>query len=672
MNPFSMLVTKFSKKDKNLGEKPEKSLKVKKPPMSKRKKKKLIRWIAIGAIVAAVALFLIFRPGGQIQDNLVSRVDMTELLISDIEYTISGSGRVESNRSHKVYASQSYVIEEVLVEVGDVVAVGQVLVALDTTTLEDQIESREVSMAVTEMSAAQQIKAASDTYLAAQRAIQNGTNASIISADSSVRTAFENLERAKKTYDDALRAKQNGTNSSLLAQDTQVSTAQKALEDANNALNSANESRDNAKTRLDEHVPSLPDKTAAQTAYDAAVAAQNNRQSAYNLALAGYNAAEILFLADNNQNQTITDAFNNARTTLETAEKSLSDAMAMTNSAKAILDSAHSSTDMRGMELQADYNAKNAAADAARTVRDQAQTAYDNAVSSRNAAYVTFDTTLADYLKNIDSTLAAYETALLSQTATQKSVQDSLQQSRNSLASAQIGANTDLADLEYERMLNNLSDANVSAEHAGTITAVFASVGSVASGILFVIEDTGDLIIETTISEYDVGTIKEGMAVAIRSEATGDAVYDGTVISVAPTSNKNAMGDTDRMGDALFATKIKVTSADTDLKIGMTTRINFIVEREENVLAVPYDAVYVNDDGQECIMVLEGDLLTEVLVETGLENDFSIVVSGKNIKEGITIIKTPSNYKELIGRTIILTDQMINIGNNQFGGMMFR
>jgi len=660
LNPSNIL----SKKSDNSNEKSETAIK------PKRKRKIKAKWIIMGVILSAVILFFILRPNNRLPENLVSRVDLTELHYSDIEYTISATGTVESNKSHKVYAGQTYKIEDVLVAVGDSVSIGQQLLTLDTKSLEDQIETKEISMEVTEKSSAQQIKTAADTYLAAQKAIENGTNSSLISADSSVRTAFENLQKAVKAYDDFITARENGTNSTLITQDTQVNSAKMTLDQAGETLNKARKDLEDAKT-LHANKPNL---AIAKAAFENASFIQDIKEAAYQTALSNYNDAVI----DNN-NGILDDAGLAAiKALLDTAANELSDAKAVTAAAQITLNMAQADT-------AANVTAKRTQVETAERTLAQAEASYDAAVRSRHAAYTTSDTTLADYEKNIETAKAAYDTALKSQTATYETARNSLQQNLNSLNSARIGANTDLSDLEYERMLRNLDEAKVLASEAGTITAVYATIGNTASGILFVIEDTGDLIIETTISEYDVGTVKEGMAVTIRSEATKNTVYDGTVISIAPTSNKNVQGNTDRTGDAVFATKIKVTSTDTDLRIGMSVRLNFIIERQEHVLAVPYDAVYTNDSGEECIMVLtkegnipptpantdlEAFLLKEIPVVTGLENDVRIVVSGDAIEEGITIINTSSNYRDLVGKIIYLTDQMVFSGN-QMGGMMF-
>lgn len=129
---------------------------------------------------------------------------------------------------------------------------------------------------------------------------------------------------------------------------------------------------------------------------------------------------------------------------------------------------------------------------------------------------------------------------------------------------------------------------------------------------------------------------------------------------MAPTATKNAMGTANTAGEIEFAVKVKVNSSDTRLKIGMNVRLNLIIEEGENVLTVPYDAVYTNDIGQSCVMILQegtdgSQTLYEVVVETGIANDTDIVISGTGIEEGMQIISSPSSYKDMLGKTVTLT-----------------
>ena len=85
------------------------------------------------------------------------------------------------------------------------------------------------------------------------------------------------------------------------------------------------------------------------------------------------------------------------------------------------------------------------------------------------------------------------------------------------------------------RLYDEKSDTweRVEATTSGTVTAISAQNGAPANGVLFTIEDTNSLRVVTNIKEADVGTVQPGMKVTIKTDATGDKEYTGTVQSLS-------------------------------------------------------------------------------------------------------------------------------------------
>ena len=283
--------------------------------------------------------------------------------------------------------------------------------------------------------------------------------------------------------------------------------------------------------------------------------------------------------------------------------------------------------------------------------------AYDSQIATYNATVTTVDNALADYRTNVETAWKNYQNALTALAAAEKSVQDQLETYENSLSSAQIGANKAASEESLRQLQENLEDTQITAPCSGTVTAVYAEVGSTGSGLLFVIEDTENLIVDTAVKGYDVGTVQTGMDVVIRSDATGPARMTGTLTKIAPTSNKNALGQSDTTGEAVFAAEVAITAQDTGLRIGMEAQLDYIVEQAENVLAVPYDAVYTDDSGQTCILIAEEQedgryAIRSIPVTTGIDDDLDMVISGPAVHEGLRVINEADRYLQLAGQTV--------------------
>jgi macrolide-specific efflux system membrane fusion protein len=81
---------------------------------------------------------------------------------------------------------------------------------------------------------------------------------------------------------------------------------------------------------------------------------------------------------------------------------------------------------------------------------------------------------------------------------------------------------------------------------------------------------------------------------------------------------------------------IDVAGNDVPIKAGMTANANVQVARKENVLLIPTRAIRAQGS-RRLVTVLEGDLLTEVVVTLGLSNDQETeILSG--LSEGMQVL----------------------------------
>jgi multidrug efflux pump subunit AcrA (membrane-fusion protein) len=188
---------------------------------------------------------------------------------------------------------------------------------------------------------------------------------------------------------------------------------------------------------------------------------------------------------------------------------------------------------------------------------------------------------------------------------------------------------------------------------------------------MFVIEDTDSLKVLTRVMEYDIANVKLGNPVEIKSDATGETMYRGSLSVIAPTSVKNAQGDSNTTGDAEFEAEITV-SGKTELKIGMKTRMNIIYEQKKNVFAVPYDAITENENGESIVYVARTDdtgvaIATPIVVTTGMETDFDTEISSTELAEGDMIITTIDGLTPGMQVTILPENAIVTPITTPFG-----
>lgn len=580
----------------------------------KKKKKLKKRWFVIGGVVLVVAALLIVPRllGAGAAAAVLRLSDTTPVSRTDLRSTISANGTVESADATNVYSTLALPVKSVAVEVGDYVHAGDVLAELDGESVENQISTQRASLDTAQAAGGAQLKSAQDNYNTFKQSLDDGLNASLLAAQAQVDQAQEAYEKAQTALERYERSLDEGENTQLLSAKSSRNQALSALESAENALDSAQAARDAAAMTL------------AQTGN--AYASAQEELKALEAGTPEYSAKEAEVAALKAENDATLSA----------------------------------------------YDAAEAQCDALEQQVDTASDTYRLAKSAYDAAETSADDALDDYRDAVDTAKDAYDKALKNLESTQQAVGGQLESYSNAVQSARAGASTAVTQESIAQLEKQLDDATITAPCDGTITAVYASVGANGSGLLFVIEDLNDLVIKTTIKGYDIGKVSVGQKVAIRSDATGDTEFDGSVSTIAPTAQKNAYGVTSATGsDALFDTEVTVESASTGLRIGLEAQLDYILEETKDVLVVPYDAVYQNDAGQMCVLTVE-DLgggkytLHEVPVETGMDDDLDIAVTGDGIAEGVRVVHTPENYRLLVGQTLTAASQQYEM----WAGMM--
>lgn len=177
---------------------------------------------------------------------------------------------------------------------------------------------------------------------------------------------------------------------------------------------------------------------------------------------------------------------------------------------------------------------------------------------------------------NLRNTRTALETARIYHTSLSALYeaggisQIELLQAENALSFAQSGYNDSQAQLRTAR--HNVGRQSVTSPIDGVVTARFVREGAIAAGLLFVVEDVDNFKIRTLLREYDITKIHVGMSVTIISDATGNE-YEGKISRIFPTAMKNEIGETACFSVVNFEVEVAVVSENTDLRIGMSTRV---------------------------------------------------------------------------------------------------
>jgi Multidrug resistance efflux pump len=269
---------------------------------------------------------------------------------------------------------------------------------------------------------------------------------------------------------------------------------------------------------------------------------------------------------------------------------------------------------------------------------DNAQNSYDKVKSLFDEGKST-----SDDLSKAELTLKKAQIAYNNAQASLNNVK-----SKNTTASKN---NIESQKTSLEKQRQTLKNARITSPIDGTVTLINAKENGPASGLLFVVEDTDNLVVLTEIGEYDIDSVNVGQDVVIKSDSTGDKEFAGTVSKIAPTATKDASGNTASSSNVQFDTEVILKDKDPNIKIGMNVRLTIKLKEKKDVFSVPYDAVVTETDGNQYIYAVDtqqkdsksNNAAKKIKVEKGMETDMYIEVISPDLKDGMNIVTNPKD-----------------------------
>lgn len=346
-------------------------------------------------------------------------------------------------------------------------------------------------------------------------------------------------------------------------------------------------------------------------------ATEGNYKIQYDIAKKAYN--DILYINDNNLNLEITNG-----------------------------EAAINSTKMNLEDKQKNYEYKQLLFDYGEISNDELSKSrmdYENSKDNYDKAVVALENAKLKSNSDLDNAKASYETA-------------------------KINYENKSQSIGIEKQKKQLEDCIIKAPIDGTITSVDAIVGSPGAGILFKIEDLKDVTISAKIKEVDIANVKVGQRTEIKTDSTGDSIIDGEVLSISPTAYKVGLTQIQEQSQATasdvnFESKIRINNLNENIKVGMKARVNIILAEKSNIYTVPYESIMQNDEINSIYIaekITEKEhkyVVKEIKINTGLESDLDVEISGEGLSEGILILTDPSIYQ---------VDQIITINGGEIVG----
>ena len=167
-----------------------------------------------------------------------------------------------------------------------------------------------------------------------------------------------------------------------------------------------------------------------------------------------------------------------------------------------------------------------------------------------------------------------------------------------------------------------------------------------APELFTVARDLKEMQIEVSVSEADIGKIKEGQEVDYTLDGYPDEVFKGKVtqVRISPTTVSNVV---------TYTVVVGVDNDELKLKPGMTANVSIITQKKEDVLCVPTIALKFTPAAKgemkryekQGVWVLKKGKPVRIDVETGVSDDTYTEIKNSDLREGDKVIISSGNSK---------------------------
>lgn len=148
-----------------------------------------------------------------------------------------------------------------------------------------------------------------------------------------------------------------------------------------------------------------------------------------------------------------------------------------------------------------------------------------------------------------------------------------------------------------QKVLDNaaerLSETTVRSPISGTVIAKSVEVGQVVSSavsqvsggtLLLTLADLNEVQVRSLVDEVDIGKLRPGMSVTLRVEAFADRRFEGTIQKIEPQAVV-------QQNVTMFPVITRIDNQEGLLKPGMNAEMTVMIERRDQTLHVPNEAV---------------------------------------------------------------------------------
>jgi len=219
---------------------------------------------------------------------------------------------------------------------------------------------------------------------------------------------------------------------------------------------------------------------------------------------------------------------------------------------------------------------------------------------------------------------------------------------------AAMSASIQQATANLETAETNLNYTKIISPVDGVVVSRAVDVGQTVAAsfqtpeIFVVAEDLTKMQIEVSVSEADIGKIREGQKAEYTLDGYPNETFEGVVSQVRlnPTTVSNV---------TTYTVIVSVNNDEQILKPGMNANVSIIVHDKQDLLCVPNDALKYVPEGntekykEQGVWVLQNRKPVRISVKAGLKDGDYTEVESPEIHEGMQVLVKVRNLKKKSG-----------------------
>lgn len=190
------------------------------------------------------------------------------------------------------------------------------------------------------------------------------------------------------------------------------------------------------------------------------------------------------------------------------------------------------------------------------------------------------------------------------------------------------------------QLIKTRDKLQVKAPIDGVIYKMNVKVGDQISMTLpmFNLATTSKLLVESSISEFDIDQISLGQEAIIKGDGF-EEVYKGKISYISPVAESVMTGQS---AETVVKIKVAIEAERTKFKPNFSANLEIRTATVQNALTIPYEAIYTTKEGLKKVFVVADNKLFEKIIKTGVEGDLVIEALGEGLKEGDQVLLNPT------------------------------